>query len=143
MTKAVKKTDKNDKKDTVKAQKGFVVDLLRIISGLKIGGMSQESMFNLIDFKLEINKIAEEMERKNTNFREELRKAINPDMNASLTSDQEEDFKNKSREYWIKLLEEKIDIVPLKTRREDLFSIIKDNNLTILQVEMLKLVIHE
>lgn len=143
MTKAVKKTDKNDKKDTVKAQKGFVVDLLRIISGLKIGGMSQESMFNLIDFKLEINKIAEEMERKNTNFREELRKAINPDMNASLTSEQEEDFKNKSREYWIKLLEEKIDIVPLKTRREDLFSIIKDNNLTILQVEMLKLVIHE
>lgn len=143
MTKAVKKTDKNDKKDTVKAQKGFVVDLLRIISGLKIGGMSQESMFNLIDFKLEINKIAEEMERKNTNFREELRKAINPDMNASLTSEQEEDFKNKSREYWIKLLEEEIDIVPLKTRREDLFSIIKDNNLTILQVETLKLVIHE
>lgn len=143
MTKAVKKTDKNDKKDTVKVQKGFVVDLLRIISGLKIGGMSQESMFNLIDFKLEINKIAEEMDRKNTNFREELRKAINPDMNASLTSEQEEDFKNKSREYWIKLLEEKIDIVPLKTRREDLFSIIKDNNLTILQVEMLKLVIHE
>lgn len=143
MTKAVKKTDKNDKKDTVKVQKGFVVDLLRIISGLKIGGMSQESMFNLIDFKLEINKIGEEMDRKNTNFREELRKAINPDMNASLTSEQEEDFKNKSREYWIKLLEEKIDIVPLKTRREDLFSIIKDNNLTILQVEMLKLVIHE
>ena len=97
MTKAVKKTDKNDKKDTVKVQKGFVVDLLRIISGLKIGGMSQEPMFNLIDFKLEINKIAEEMDRKNTNFREELRKAINPDMNASLTSEQEEDFKNKSR----------------------------------------------
>ena len=143
MTKAVKKIDKNDKKDTVKVQKGFVVDLLRIISGLKIGGMSQGSMFNLIDFKLEINKIGEEMDRKNTNFREELRKAINPDMNASLTSEQEEDFKNKSREYWIKLLEEKIDIVPLKTRREDLFSIIKDNNLTILQVEMLKLVIHE
>ena len=144
MTKAVKKTETvNNKKNTVKVTKGVVIELGDIISKIKIGGVSKETMFDLIDFKLAINKIIEESKDRLISFMNEIRKSIDPDNETVFTKEQENDLNKQFREYEVKILNEEIDIVPLKITKDDFFSLVKDNNFTMIQVEILNTVIQK
>lgn len=123
---------------TVKVEKLKILALNNILGEVKVGGLSQEGLYSLLDNKIELSKHVKEIQEAQKLAAEELKpEALKK--GAEETEELKADWNKKYSEYITKYLSEEVELNLQKLTRDDFYCLVKENNLQIDKVEIVSL----
>lgn len=123
---------------TVKVEKLKILALNNILGEVKVGGLSQEGLYSLLDNKIELSKHVKEIQEAQKLAAEELKpEALKK--GAEETEELKADWNKKYSEYITKYLSEEVELNLQKLTRDDFYCLVKENDLSIDKVEIVSL----
>lgn len=119
-----------------------VIQLNNVLNGVKIGKVSKESAFALLDVKVELSKHAKEFEEaRKTAAKEfkpkELRTEDIDETVDEVTRELHKKWNLKVAEYLNKRVDEEVEVKLATLPKDDIYELSKDNGLTLQDIEML------
>lgn len=124
----------------VTMKKGEVLQLNSILSGLKIGKVSKEGAFALLDTKIALTPVVQKIEEARKIAAEELKPEIlkKEGIRDALL---EKEWNDRFVDYMDRYLSEEISVKLEKLSRADLFELVQENNLELGKIEILNVLV--
>lgn len=119
-----------------------VVELNNVLSGVKIGKVSKECAFALLDVKIELTKVVKEIEEMQRTASEELKPEELKKEGAEESKDEgmvalKKRWNNKFMDFVRKRMDEEVAVKLESISRDDIYELTVDNNLNIQQIEVM------
>ena len=130
------------KTEGIKMKKFEIVGLNNVLSEIKIGKVSKEAAFTLLDVKIELSKHVKEIEDVQKIAAEDLKPEALKKEGAEDSKDEttvalKKKWNDKFVEFVNKRLEEEVPVKLGTISRDDIYELAKDNGLNVRQIEVL------
>ena len=123
----------------VKVEKSRILVLNNILGEVKVGKLSKEGVYNLLDNKIELGKHVKEIQDAQKFAADELKREAMKQ--GEETEELKTEWNGRYREYMVKYLSEEVEINIHALTREDFYNLVKDNDFTIDKVEIASLMV--
>ena len=129
-----------------KMKKFEVIQLNNVLSGIKIGKVSKDSAFALVDVKVELSGYVKEFEETRKTAAEEfkpegLKGEGVDDAVDETTKNLQKKWNMKVAEYLNKRMDEEVEVKLATLPKDDVYELAKDNGLTIQDIEILMVLV--
>lgn len=122
----------------INVEKSDIIKLDEVLSQVKVGKLSNEDVFKLLENKIELSKQMKEIREANELAWKELKPAeLSDDMNEELKTRLEEKWKMRHNEFYIKFVKEVVAINFQKISKEVLLDLVKENNISFGGMELI------
>ena len=117
-----------------------IVALSRMLGGKKIGKLSKEGAFALLDNKIELSKHIKAIEEAQKIAAEEYKPEELKQEGAVETDELKEQWNKAYGEYMSKYMDEKLEVEIHEIGREDLLALVQENDMSIDEFEFLTII---
>ena len=129
-----------------KMKKFEVIQLNNVLSGIKIGKVSKDSAFALVDVKVELSGYVKEFEETRKTAAEEfkpegLKGEGVDDAVDETTKNLQKKWNMKVAEYLNKRMDEEVEVKLATLPKDEVYELAKDNGLTIQDIEILMVLV--
>lgn len=124
----------------IKMKKGEILQLNNVLASLKIGQVSKEGAFALLETKLTLSPLVKSIEEAQASAANELKPEglrVDGVKNAIL----EKEWNDKFIEFMNRYLDESISVQLSGLSREDLYELARDNNIELAKAELLNILV--
>ena len=124
----------------IKMKKGEILQLNNVLASLKIGQVSKEGAFALLETKLTLSPLVKSIEEAQASAANELKPEglrVDGVKNAIL----EKEWNDKFIEFMNRYLDESIPVQLSGLSREDLYELARDNNIELAKAELLNILV--
>lgn len=128
-----------ENKMTVKVEKSRILVLNNILGEVKVGKLSKDGLYILLDNKIELSKHVKEIQEAQKLAAEEL-KPETLKQGAEETEELKAEWNKKYGEYIVKYLGESVEINLQKLNKDDFYNLVKENDLSVEKMESVSLI---
>lgn len=128
-----------ENKTKVNVEKSRILVLNNILGEVKVGKLSKEGLYSLLDNKIELSKHVKEIQEAQKLATEELKpEALK--QGAEETEELKAEWNKKYGEYIVKYLGESVEITLQKLTKDDFYNLAKENDLSVEKMEVASLI---
>ena len=128
-----------ENKMTVKVEKSRILVLNNVLGEVKVGKLSKEGLYSLLDNKIELSKHVKEIQEAQKLAVEELKpEALK--QGAEETEELKAEWNKRYSEYIVKYLGESVEINFQKLTKDDFYNLVKENDLSVEKMESVSLI---
>jgi hypothetical protein len=120
-----------------------IIILNNLLGGKKIGKLSKEGAFVIVDNKIALSKVVKEIEEAQKIASEETKPEALKAEGAEETKDLKEAWNKAYGEYMTTHLGETVEVELKKLNREDYMALVQENDVTVAEAEFLMLIRHD
>lgn len=128
-----------ENKTKVNVEKSRILLLNNVLGEVKVGKLSKEGLYSLLDNKIELSKHVKEIQEAQKLATEELKpEALK--QGAEETEELKAEWNKKYGEYIVKYLGESVEITLQKLTKDDFYNLAKENDLSVEKMEVASLI---